>query len=62
VCPAKSDTRSVSRKVKIPSGSKTGSVALDLMFYAALAIVAAVGCAVLFVGGWLIRQIEEDRR
>ena len=37
-------------------------IAIDLMLYAALTIVAAVGCAILFVGGWLISQIEEDRR
>ena len=35
---------------------------LNLMLYAALAIVAAVGCAVLLVGGWLIQNlIEKDR-
>ena len=34
---------------------------IDLMLYSALAIVAAVGCAVLFMGGWLIHQVTNDR-
>ena len=37
------------------------TIALDLMLYAALAIVAALGVAILFVGGWLIHQVTDER-
>ncbi len=36
------------------------TLALDIMLYAALGIVALVGFAILFVGGWLIRLLSED--
>jgi hypothetical protein len=34
-------------------------LALDIMLYAALVVVAAVGFALLFVGGWAIRKWTE---
>ena len=33
---------------------------LDLMLYAALAIVVAVGCGILFVAGWLIHCVLSE--
>lgn len=34
---------------------------IDFMFYAALAIVIAAGAGILFIGGWLIHRIVEER-
>lgn len=38
------------------------TLALDLMLYAALAVVVLVGAVFLFVGGWALRRMEEDWR
>ena len=33
---------------------------IDLMLYAALAVVAVAGVAILFVGGWLIHNLTSS--
>ena len=35
--------------------------ALDLMLYAAIAIVAAAGVVILFVAGWLVHNLTSER-